>query len=71
MDEKGIVERTDKRPAVAEAKTVAECRPEQRDDAANDEAMHQYGEQIPRAHQAAVEQRQPGKRHEQHERRRD
>ncbi len=52
----------------AEGEAVAADPPEDRDQAGDAEALGQDGEHVLLAHQAAVEQRQAGQRHEEHQR---
>ena len=63
--QKGAVERADKRIARIEHQAVAERHPQQRYDAGDDKAVHQHRQQVPRANQPAIEQRQSRHGHEQ------
>ncbi len=54
--------------AVAEGKAVAVGHPQQAHDSRHCQALHQYGEHVLAPHKAAVKQREPRQRHEQHQR---
>jgi hypothetical protein len=56
--------------AVTERQGIARDEPQQRGDACDCEALDQHRQRVLAAHEAAVEQRQPGQRHQQHQRRR-
>ena len=51
----------------AKAQTVADDQPENGDQASDAEALHQHAQHVAGAHEAGIEQRQTGNRHEQHE----
>ena len=57
--------------ARAESQAVADERPEHRDHGHHGEALHHGAEHVFLAHQAAVEKRQSGPGHHQHQRRAD
>src|SRR5262249_62290084 len=58
----------DAAPIGAERETVAPEHPLDRDDRHDDERLHERRERVLLPHHAAVEQRKPGRGHEQHER---
>ncbi len=69
--EKRLVEAADeslRRAAVAEGQRIAHGEPEQRHHAGDGEALHEDGQHVLGTHQARVEQRESGQRHEQHQR---
>ena len=65
-----MLESSDEQVAVAEGQRVADNGPENRDQADHGEALHHGAEDVLAAHQPAVEERQSGAGHEQHESRR-
>ena len=67
--ESGLREVADEGVAGAEGEAVADEDPEHADDAGGQHALHEDVEDVLRAHQAAVEEGETGKRHHQDERR--
>ena len=57
-----------KRVAVPEGQRIADDRPDDGDQAHHGEALHHGAEDVLLAHQAAVEERQSGAGHQQHQR---
>ncbi len=66
--QEGVLEAADKHVAVAEGQRVADNGPENCDQAHHGEALHHGAENVFAAHQAAVEERQAGAGHQQHQR---
>ena len=69
--QKEVLEAADERVAVAEGQRIADDGPEDGDQAHHGEALHHGAEDVLLAHQAAVEERQAGAGHQQHQRRGD
>ena len=69
--QKDVLKAADEGVAVAEGQRVADNRPEDGDQPHHGEALHHGAQDVLPAHQAAVEQRQAGPGHQQHQRGRD
>ena len=67
--QEGIVQAADERVARPEGQRVAAHEPQHRDDGHHGEALHHGAQHVLLAHQAAVEQRQAGAGHHQHQQR--
>ena len=67
--EEESIEAADERAPGHKREAVTRDHPEHRDQASDREALHQRREHVLLAHHPTVEQREPGNRHQQHERR--